>query len=239
MTTTQLMLEGQAAAPDGPVDLSAMFLMHHAFRRDLRAFAAAVPVTPVGDLATWRLLRNRWALFGTILHHHHHTIEDDHIWPLLMARADAAGRDTLAAMEAEHEEIDPLLAACRQGFDALAAGATEDVRAALEIRVVAAGERLGRHLAHEEGDALTLVQAHMSAAEWDAIDNDHAKKAFSFRETLQALPWVMTGLPAGGRNRLLAHGGAPLRIMWAATRGSFERRERATFRYAAARVSQS
>jgi hypothetical protein len=238
MTTTQLMLEGQVAAPDGPVDLSAMFLMHHAFRRDLRAFAAAVPVTPVGDLATWRRLRDRWALFGTILHHHH-SIEDDHIWPLLMARADAAGRDTLAAMEGEHEEIDPLLAACRQGFDALAAGATSDVRASLEIRVVAAGERLGRHLAHEERDALVLVQAHMSAAEWDAIDRDHAKKAFSFRETLQALPWVMTGLPAEARNRLLAHGGTPLRIMWAMSRGSFARRERAAFRYAAELLPQS
>ena len=32
----QLQLPGQAAAPDGAVDLTPMFVMHHGFRRDLR-----------------------------------------------------------------------------------------------------------------------------------------------------------------------------------------------------------
>ena len=32
---TQLFLPGQAAAPDGPDDMQMMYLMHHAFRRDL------------------------------------------------------------------------------------------------------------------------------------------------------------------------------------------------------------
>ena len=31
----QLLLAGQAAAPDGPVDLTMMWAMHHGFRRDL------------------------------------------------------------------------------------------------------------------------------------------------------------------------------------------------------------
>jgi hypothetical protein len=39
----QLMLPGQAAAPEGPVQAMPMYLMHHAFRRDLAAFAAAAP----------------------------------------------------------------------------------------------------------------------------------------------------------------------------------------------------
>ena len=37
-----LRLPGQAAAPDGPVDMTMMYLSHHAFRRDLAAFAEAV-----------------------------------------------------------------------------------------------------------------------------------------------------------------------------------------------------
>ena len=43
-TTTpapQVTFPGQAAAPPGPCDLMPMYLMHHAFRRDLAAFAAA------------------------------------------------------------------------------------------------------------------------------------------------------------------------------------------------------
>ena len=38
----QLRLPGQTAAPDGPVDMTIMYVMHHAFRRDLAAFAMAV-----------------------------------------------------------------------------------------------------------------------------------------------------------------------------------------------------
>jgi|GEM_PF-1648709 len=30
----QILLPGQAAAPDGPIDMAPMYLMHHAFRRD-------------------------------------------------------------------------------------------------------------------------------------------------------------------------------------------------------------
>ena len=49
---TQLLLPGQAAAPEGPVDMSMMYLMHFGFRRDLTAFAAAAAATrsPTGTL---------------------------------------------------------------------------------------------------------------------------------------------------------------------------------------------
>jgi hypothetical protein len=149
MTTTQLMLPGQEAAPEGPNDLTGMFLIHHAFRRDLRNFAVAVAATPAGDTATWQALYERWRLFARFLHHHH-TIEDKAIWPSLLDRVDAAGRATLEAMEAEHGEINPLLTACGEGLAALARHGDDDVRAALEVRMVATAERLRRHLAHEE-----------------------------------------------------------------------------------------
>ena len=53
---TQLLLPGQAAAPEGPVDMIMMYVMHHAFRRDLTAFAAAAAATPVDDQPTWQAL---------------------------------------------------------------------------------------------------------------------------------------------------------------------------------------
>src|SRR3954454_20772298 len=58
----QLRLPGQAAAPEGPVDMTMMYLMHHAFRRDLSLFATTVPRTPVEDRRAWRALEERWAL---------------------------------------------------------------------------------------------------------------------------------------------------------------------------------
>ncbi|MEV6489857.1 hemerythrin domain-containing protein [Actinoplanes sp. NPDC051633] len=230
-TTTQIRLPGQAAAPQGPCDLSGMFIIHHAFRRDLRTFAAAVAATPAEDTATWRALRDRWALFGSILHHHH-TTEDESIWPLLMRRVDAGGRATLEAMEAEHGEIDPLLTACGEGFATLAARPDEDARRSLEIRMVAAGERLHRHLAHEETEALALVQAHVTPHEWEELEKNDAKGAYSLREMTSLVPWVMHQLPDETRTRMLATAGPVLSLLWRLTHRGFARREAVAFRYA-------
>src|SRR5690348_11526806 len=82
-TTTQLMLPGQAAAPVGAADMTMMYVLHHAFRRDLTDFVAAAERTPVGDRPTWRRLAARWRVFGELLHDHH-TKEDNHVWPLLV-----------------------------------------------------------------------------------------------------------------------------------------------------------
>src|SRR3712207_6332123 len=99
--------------------MSGMYVMHHAFRRDLARFAEAVRATPLEDAEVWRALADRWQRFAMVLHHHHST-EDADIWPLLLAHADVSGdaraRETLDAMAAEHRAIDPQLAACSEGF---------------------------------------------------------------------------------------------------------------------------
>ena len=97
---------------------------------------------------------------------HHHTVEDVALWPRLVERARAAGDEiaiaTLAAMEAEQSEIDPMLGGCTDDLDRLAAEADDDARAAFEARIVAFRERLGRHLAHAETDAMALVQRYLT-----------------------------------------------------------------------------
>ena len=52
----QISLPGQAHVAEGPHDQTGMYLMHHAFRRDLAAFEAAVRQTPLHDDAVWRAL---------------------------------------------------------------------------------------------------------------------------------------------------------------------------------------
>ena len=78
----QLLLPGQAAAPEGPVDIAPMYLMHRAFRRDLDAFLRTVPAIPPSDAARWARLARRFAFFGSVLHKHHRG-EDVALWPLL------------------------------------------------------------------------------------------------------------------------------------------------------------
>ena len=230
----QVTFPGQAAAPDGPCDLLPMFLMHHAFRRDLRMFNAAAAATPLEDRGTWQALEARWRGFARILHHHH-SGEDRVLWPLLLSRVDSvgdgAGRATLEAMEAEHGEIDPLLAGCAEGFARLASVPDGDSRAALVVRLAATRERLGAHLGHEETDALALVQQHLTEQEWHALDKEFAKD-YRPADILFALPWVLHDVPPGNWDQVRAFIGRPMLVVWRlALRRRFERRERRAFRY--------
>jgi hypothetical protein len=234
----QVTFPGQAAAPDGPCDLLPMFLMHHAFRRDLRMFSAAAAATPLEDRATWQALQARWSDFARILHHHH-SGEDRTLWPLLLSRVDAAGdtagRLTLEAMQAEHEEIDPLLAGCAEGFARLAAAhrieEEADTRAALVVRLTATRDRLGAHLGHEERDAMALLQQHLTQQEWRALDKEFAKD-YKPSDVLFALPWVVHEVPSDVWDQVRAFIGRPLIGVWRlALRGPFERRERRAFRH--------
>jgi hypothetical protein len=233
-TVEQLTLPGQADAPDGPVDMAGMFLMHHGFRRDLDGFVRTVPLAELDDRARWQALARRWRYFSVVLHKHH-TGEDDGLWPLLLERVDAAGdiraRATLEAMEAEHADIDPLLESCAQGFQRLAVTADADARAALEVRLVAARQVLGAHLAHEETDALALVQRYLTQQDWARIEREHFAAGYSIRESLTAVSWVLYGLPEHAREALFRQPGAGvLRLPWRwILRPRFERAEQRVF----------
>jgi hemerythrin-like domain-containing protein len=238
MSTTypeQLVLPGQTAAPDGPIDMMMMYLMHHAFRRDLRRFAAAVPRTPAEDVDTWRALLDRWTWFGVILHKHH-SGEDAGIWPFLLERADADERETLLAMEAEHERIDPLLDSCAELFAALAeaggrGGSRSELRARLAVRLAEAQELLGQHLQHEETGAIAILQRHTTPADWERIEKEHFsdKESFAFLRT--AVCWIAEDVPADVLPRVFATAGQGFRVIWWASRRSWRRREARAFRH--------
>ena len=145
-------LPGQVDAAPGPHDLLNMHVMHHAFRRDLADFGSAVAGTPYGEADVWQALSRRWDRFASVLHHHH-GVEDQLIWPAVERAAaqagDLAGRAELAAMEAEHDTVDPALAACRQAFAAMAAAPGEAGRDLVVESVGRAQRLLAAHLAHE------------------------------------------------------------------------------------------
>lgn len=226
--SVQLCLPGQAAAPAGPVDLSGMFLMHRAFRRDLNRFLVAVPATPYGDRVTWRRLARRWTFLGDVLHKHHR-VEDAGLWPLLRSRA-ADARVVLDAMEAEHARIDPLLTRCAEGFATMAGGGSAASRAALTANVTELHDALSAHLAHEEYDAMALVQAHLPPAEWETVDREHFAKEYGLRDLVPVLGWVLDGLPDDAAGRIPGATPAMLRIGRVCAR-RFARREARTFRY--------
>jgi hypothetical protein len=226
----QLRLPGQAAAPEGPLDMQSMYHMHHAFRPDLHAFAAAGRNTPVEDRKTWRLLAQRWELFTEVLHKHH-SAEDDLIWPALMARGTSEDVVVLEAMEAEHEEIDPRLESCAAGFQRLSRKADEDTRAALAVRICAARELLRRHLAHEETEAIAILQRLVVPEEWAEIEAEIGKDT-SLRFAVQVVPWVAHCIPRETLDRIFQDVDAGFRMIWVLTRRGFARREARALKYA-------
>ena len=166
-------LPGQAATADGALDMTMMYVMHHAFRRDLRALARAARVTPLGDRIAWREeLDRRWRLFAYVLHHHH-TGEDEGFWPLLAGRVTEAERPVLAAMEAKHHLIDPVLEQCADLFLRLTFDRDRNARQSLVRALDRARPMLEDHLAHEEREAIPLMQRYITPEEDERIEREH------------------------------------------------------------------
>jgi hemerythrin-like domain-containing protein len=230
----QLTLPGQVHTAEGPLDMSGMYVIHHALRRDLDRFVRAVERTPLEDAAVWQALAGRWRQFASMLHHHH-TIEDASIWPPLLERVDGTGvagaRETLEAMQAEHGRIDPTLAGCTEAFDTMASGPDAATRDRLVGLVDEARDLIGRHLAHEETDALPLVQQHLPAEAWQASE-EHARRSFSLRQLPFLVPWAASGLTPSALAPTLAQLGPQFRVALRLFRRRFERAESLAFRHA-------
>lgn len=163
LTLPAELITGRNSEPD----LSIFLLAHRTFRREFARLAVAAAEAPTSGPRAAAVKEAIEAQIGTMtrsLHNHHHG-EDGRIWPHLRER-DPAGAVVLDALEAEHQEIDPLIAVI------------DDTSMPLSVRAVAM-ERLstliGRHLDHEEESAVPLIRRHYTAAEWDAEGKVHLK----------------------------------------------------------------
>lgn len=147
----------------GDADLTIMLGAHAAFRRDLERLARAAAFADLPDPARRAGVRAGWEVFKRQLHLHH-TAEDTVVWPALRDRLGRSEHalSVLDAMEEEHKEIDPLLAAVDAALGGERAYALADVTEALAAS-------LARHLSHEERDGLPLIGVALTAAEWRGV----------------------------------------------------------------------
>jgi hemerythrin-like domain-containing protein len=178
------------------LDMSMMFAIHDALRRDLERLER-IAARPDDDPA--RLLQTAagWELFTTFLLTHH-TSEDDVLWPAL--RTAVAGHpDQLAladALEEEHSVIEPLFAAID------ATGADPDHgHERLGGLVDELITKLSAHLTHEENDGLPLIDAVLSEEDWQRFGNTNGQRNRPFIETF--LPWLLTEASPQARNAII------------------------------------
>ena len=110
-----------------------------------------------------------WETFKRQLHLHH-TAEDVIVWPALRERLTHSehAQSVLDAMEAEHQQIDPLLAAVDGAFARADDGHRADARA-IGDAADALARSLTAHLTHEERDGLPLIGEALTSAEWRGV----------------------------------------------------------------------
>ncbi|HLU73910.1 MAG TPA: hemerythrin domain-containing protein [Nonomuraea sp.] len=163
------------------LDMSMMFAMHDALRRELERLAVVAAKT--GDDPR-RILKTAvgWELFKTFLRVHH-TAEDVALWPAMRAAVSPDGLALLDAMEDEHAAIDPLLDAVDAALADRDHGAE---RLGGLVDALAAG--LGGHLRHEESEGLALIDATLGEEQWRRFGQTHRE---GIGGDPRYLPWLL------------------------------------------------
>ena len=185
----------------GTIDFTMMYATHDAFRSDLDWLAAAAAAGKAGIPQ----VRAGWPNFKTqllILH----SVEDSHLWPPL--RRAVAGRPgdlaLLDQMQAEHAQIDPLLAAVDKaltGNDGDYARPVRDLSAALI-----------QHLTHEEQAALPLIQSVLTPSDWRAFTGQMRRRQ-GVKGAAVYVPWVLDGTARPRQREFLAQLPGPVRLI--------------------------
>ena len=221
MTTNKLAGADAARHGTGDADLTVMLAAHEALRRDLTGLAHAAAGAGRGDPVRRQAVQHGWVVFQRQLHIHH-TAEDELVWPALrerLAGSDAA-RSVLDAMEAEHQQIDPLLAAVDQAMS----GPDGD-HGTLGDTVDVLTMALHGHLAHEERDALPLIGTTLTATEWRGVGRRIGLR--NLRRAPEMFGWMLDGAPPEQTRAATGQLPPPARVLYRAVwRPRFERRPR-------------
>ena len=192
-------------------DTTMMGVVHDALRRDLARLQTALPGSPPPGDARRRPLAGHIDWMMDFLHRHHHG-EDTGLWPLLRQRNPQAG-PLLDRMEADHARIAPAAGLLRQAAGRYATSGSELPRANVAAALSALAEPLLPHLRGEEDDAMPLVSATLTDAEWRAWDQQHNVRGKSLSQLAAEGHWLMDGLYPERRDVLLHLVPGPVRIV--------------------------
>lgn len=187
------MLTVTAMTTTSRTDVTMMYLIHDAIRRDLDRLEdglhqlASMHAGP-RRRALVAALERTWSDLDHYLHHHH-VSEDEHLWPLLR-RACPLTSELLDDLQGEHAAVETLVRDCRSAMArALTSYPTfEDATRAADA-MGALRDVLRAHLSHEEDAALPYVIDHLSA-QWPAFEAQQRRDS-GLSGLTRFLPWVL------------------------------------------------
>lgn len=213
------------SATDTPVrpDVTGMRIAHRGMLADTRRFAQitariadGAPCAPARAAAVAQYLT---LLCDSV--HHHHTIEDEVVWPVLVAAAGPAV--AVDELEDDHVQLDAVLGTLRQRAKAFGA-ATGDRRAtaaALTETLDAAHALLSEHIAEEERVVFPIVDRYVSVRDWDRVEKAAKKGSVMSFE----VPRFVKYATEEELVKLRAEAGPLIRILLSLLVRSFDKRE--------------
>ena len=193
------------------VDTSVMPTIHSFLRRETRLAGGVVRRVAPHDVRRAAVVDDHLEFLMMSLHHHH-TVEDEHLWPLLLERVPDELAPIVHLMESQHAGVDAAItgiADARRAFRASALPADRDL---LAERLDALHSALVEHLDAEESRLLPIAARTVTQAEWDAM-GEAGKAGTPRRLTLLVFgmfgyegdPAVMAGM--------LSDAPAPVRVL--------------------------
>lgn len=196
-----------------PVDTWEMVLAHRLYRREFRILPAVIRAVASGDRSRATTVGDHLAVVYTMLHHHHEA-EDELLWPIMLDRVGPQA-ELVHRMEAQHSRLESVLAQITDVNGRWRTGASVADRDQLANLVAQASAILDEHLDDEERDLLPLVSAHVTQAEWDAMN----KRARGGPPTNLKLALVQVGAmledaTTEEHRRFLAELPPPARLLW-------------------------
>ncbi len=167
------------------IDFTVNANMHAAFQREIARLRAAVAAADLSAPLAVGGIQRRYRFFSDTLHTHHEA-EDRYLWPPALQQATPAEKVVLTAMESEHESLQQALESLDGAMTVL--GPDTDVAG-----VQAAFDRLrgvlDGHCAHEERDAIPVLQKYVSREDLKEFMTYTRAQA----DSSLLLPWICDG----------------------------------------------
>jgi Hemerythrin HHE cation binding domain len=173
-----------------------MAIVHRALCRDLERVNDVLTTQPhpqggqrqaLGDHVVW------------LMHflHEHHTGQDEGLWPMVRSSNPAAGR-LLDALDADHRRIAPAADRLEAAGKTYAATTGGKERTELHAALQALNVELLPHLHREVEEAMPMVYASITHAQWQKWDQDRNVKGKSLAELGYVGHWLIDGIDAEG-----------------------------------------
>ncbi len=192
-----------------PIDTSVMPTIHTFFRREVRLAGGVIRRVADGDVRRAQVVAEHLDFVARTLHEHH-TAEDELLWPKLLDRVPEELAPIVRLMEAQHGQVDALLAEIgdlRPRWAATAEPADRDRLAGLFDQLYV---HLAEHLDAEEERLLPIAARAVTQAEWEEMGERGRKQTRKSELSLALGMFQYEGDPAVIA-QMLAEAPAPVR----------------------------